>query len=168
MIAVLMIVLPLATNALNPDAGFAVDILILVVFGLLGGFVQSSTYGIAGMLPPKYMGAVMLGNGLSGIIINVLRAICLAALPTSADHPDNEYYGSLVYFIMAALILVLCSGGYILFERLEYGRYYIEKATAEKMKTHRRISHAAEPLDEQSQSFLSAGNVNKTKSENLS
>jgi hypothetical protein len=121
------------------------------------------------MLPPKYMGAVMLGNGLSGIAINILRAICLAALPPLSDKPENDYYGSLIYFIMAAVILAICSVGYLIFERLEYCQYYIKKATDEKMKTHRRISGVKDltspQVDDQHLSLISSGNLNKTKSD---
>lgn len=38
-IAVLMIVLPLVTNALEPGAAFAADLVVLTFFGLVGGIV---------------------------------------------------------------------------------------------------------------------------------
>ena len=38
-IAVLMIALPLVTNALEPGPAFAADISILVIFGFVGGIV---------------------------------------------------------------------------------------------------------------------------------
>lgn len=60
------------------------------------------------MLPSKYVGAVMLGNGLSGITMNVLRAICLIIFPPD-ESKENLFYGSLVYFILAALILAVCA-----------------------------------------------------------
>ena len=159
-ISILMIVLPLVTNALNPDNGFTADICILVVFGILGGMVQSSTYGLAGMLPGKYMGAVMFGNGISGLALNAIRAICLAAFPSDKAHPDNEFYGSLVYFIIAAVILVFCAIGMVIFQKLEYAQYYIRKATQEKMRTHRRISGVR---DGQEDEQLLVVNLNKTK-----
>ena len=104
-IAVLMIVLPLVTNALESGSAFAADISILVIFGVCGGIVQASTFALGGMLPGKYMGAIMFGNGLSGITLNVVRAICLATIP------NDFFLGSLVYFILAACILVICAIG---------------------------------------------------------
>lgn len=102
-IGALMIVLPLVTNALEAGSAFAADIGILVIFGVVGGIVQSSTFALGGMLPGKYMGAIMFGNGISGITLNVCRAICLIAIP------DDFYLGSLIYFILAALIMVVCA-----------------------------------------------------------
>jgi hypothetical protein len=99
-----MLALPLITNQLKEEgAAFAACLSILLVFGIFGGVVQSSTYALGGILPPKYMGAIMFGQGLSGITINVLRAICLLAIP------DNKFLGALIYFIITALILVLCA-----------------------------------------------------------
>jgi solute carrier family 29 (equilibrative nucleoside transporter), member 1/2/3 len=108
-VAVLMIALPLITNALSPGKAFAADISILLIFGVFGGIVQSSTFALGGMLPPKYIGAIMFGQGISGIVLNLCRAICLLAIP------DNPFLGALVYFILAALILVICSFAHLRF-----------------------------------------------------
>lgn len=132
--AALMLVLPLTTNALEAGSAFAADISILVVFGVIGGVVQSSTFALGGMLPGKYMGAIMLGNGLSGITLNVCRAITLAAIP------DDYYMGALIYFILAALILVVCAFAHWKFQQLPFVKYYIKLANDEKNRTQRRIS----------------------------
>jgi hypothetical protein len=76
----------------------------MILFGIISGFVTAAVFGLAGMLPPKYVGAVMLGNGLSGILMSALRAIFLAALPSNEG--NNEYIATLIYFIVAALILI--------------------------------------------------------------
>jgi equilibrative nucleoside transporter 1/2/3 len=42
----------------------------IFLMGLLGfsdSVVQGSVYGLAGQFPPKYVGAVMAGNGVSGV-----------------------------------------------------------------------------------------------------
>lgn len=111
-ISVLMIVLPLVANALDPGASFGASLGILIVFGALGGIVQGSVFGLAGMLPGKYMGAVMLGNGLSGISLNILRAITIGIFPPRKGS-DNNFKGSLVYFILAAIILVAAAFGMV-------------------------------------------------------
>lgn len=117
-IAVLMIILPFTTNYMGATDGFFTDIGILVIFGAMGGIVQGSVFGLAGMLPFKYMGAVMFGNGLSGITLNVLRAITLAAFPPGGEDSNNDFLGSLVYFILAAIILVIAAIGLVIFMRL--------------------------------------------------
>jgi len=137
-IAVLMIVLPLITNALTSGGAFAADISILLIFGVFGGIVQSSTFALSGMLPPKYMGAVMFGQGISGIALNLCRAICLLAIP------NNSFLGALVYFILAALILVVCSFAHYRFQQFPFVKYYINLATNERDKTQRRLTDVEE------------------------
>lgn len=60
---------------------------------------------MAAMLPPKYIGALMLGNGISGITCNVINCITLVIFP------DNLFLGSMVYFVIAAIVLILCVVG---------------------------------------------------------
>lgn len=57
------------------------------------------------MLPSKYIAVVMFGYGLSGMTINILRGICLLSFSAESD----PFYGVLVYFIVSAIILVICS-----------------------------------------------------------
>jgi nitrate/nitrite transporter NarK len=102
---VIMIILPIVANNLEAGPGFAVCLVILLIYGVFGGIGQASVFAYSGMLPSKYMGAVMLGNGLSGILIGVMRAICLVIFPSIED----EFYGALTYYILAAIILVICA-----------------------------------------------------------
>ena len=81
-IAALIILLPLFTNYCPPSTSFSLCIIVMVLFGIINGFVQTAVFGVGGMLPPKYIGAIMLGNGLSGILMSALKAIFLAALPS--------------------------------------------------------------------------------------
>jgi len=60
-------------------------------------------------MPFKYMAAVMLGNGLSGILCNIVRALTLFAFPASKtvdgvliENKDNSFYGALVFFSLSA------------------------------------------------------------------
>ena len=62
-----------------------------MVFGVFNGMVQGSVFGLAGVLPGKYMGAVMFGNGVSGVGCNLLRLIFVASFPKpAADASEDE------------------------------------------------------------------------------
>ncbi len=88
-ISALMIILPLVTNSLDETAAFWTDIFILFIFGICGGFAQSSVYGLAAMLPSQHMGGVMFGQGIAGIAINACRALCLLVLPPVGDTKEE-------------------------------------------------------------------------------
>ena len=68
------------------------------------------------------MGAVMLGNGYSGIFIAVLKIILMAILPGV----DNMYKSALIFFIIASFILLLCSASFTILNKTEFFTYYRE------------------------------------------
>lgn len=75
-------------------------------------------------MPFKYMGAVMFGNGLSGVMMNSLRAIIQLILPGD----DNLFTMALIFFICGASFLLGCG---LLFDPLfknPYFLYYLEKS----------------------------------------
>lgn len=121
--SILMISLPLtaeyAVHGDNDSTAFYLCIILLLIFGIISGFVQNTIFGLAGMLPPKYMGAVMFGNGLSGITCNLINCITLVAFP------DNLFLGSIVYFVIAAGVLILCLFCKLILRKNKFCQYYI-------------------------------------------
>ena len=69
-----LVQLPLGLN-------YWITFIVLFIFGAFAGIAQGTVFTMAANLPFKYMGAVMLGNGICGIAANLLRAITLAAFP---------------------------------------------------------------------------------------
>ena len=61
---------------------------------------------MAGVLPFKFMGAVMLGNGIAGVASNILRALTLIIWPAGTG--NNEFKGALAFFLFAAVFEVIC------------------------------------------------------------
>ena len=100
------------------------SVMVLLVFlGFAIGVMQGSTLNLGARLPSKYMGAIFLGNGYSAIFINLIRAVCLLALPK-----DNEFLSSLVYFIVAAVLMTGTALVFLRFQRLPIVIYYLERA----------------------------------------
>jgi len=85
-------------------------------------------FGYAAIFPPKMMGAIMLGQGLSGSICNLIRIICVLILPPSSDPSNNnDFVGCLIYFSLASAILILCVVLFIANEKTEYAKFYLKK-----------------------------------------
>jgi uncharacterized membrane protein len=77
-----MIVMPLSAEFItNPDVVLWVLIAEIALFAMALGIMQSSTFGLGGALPGKYMGAIMLGNGYAAIFQNLMRAFCILVIP---------------------------------------------------------------------------------------
>jgi hypothetical protein len=66
--------------------------------------MSAQVFGLGGILPPKYMGVIMFGNGVSGIMMNVLRLIFVISLPDS-----SLYMQSLIFFSISGVILFACA-----------------------------------------------------------
>lgn len=108
----------------------------------------------------------MFGNGFSGILLNIFRAICLVAFPPSSDDDNqNNYYGALIYFSLAAVILIGCIIGYIFFSRLPFVLYHMNKVNKERVKTERRISGVDGDIDDAT-TLLSGKDINKSNNFN--
>jgi len=43
-------------------------------------------------MPPKYMSAVMVGNGISGILTALLKALLVVVLPTDSTNEDDPNF----------------------------------------------------------------------------
>lgn len=71
--------------------------------------LSSSIAGLAGMLPPKYMSAFMLGMSLNGVTVLLLRVITL--LSFNILDSVKYFYGTLIYFLIASSFMALCAFG---------------------------------------------------------
>ena len=77
--AVLCLILPVMVYFLPPELAFQLSVLIMMCFGICMAILNSSIVGLAGILPPKYMSAFMLGISLNAVGPIILRVITLAS-----------------------------------------------------------------------------------------
>ena len=70
------------------------------------------------------MGAVMFGNGISGISMNVLKAILMIIIPSGEN---KLFYVALIFFIIGGSFMVLCGLAYEPMSQSPYFQYYMDK-----------------------------------------
>jgi equilibrative nucleoside transporter 1/2/3 len=102
---VIIAIIPVLAGAVPGAAGFVLLCLFITLMGTVNAVTQTSVFGMAGMMPGEYTRAVMIGNGLAGIILNVARIICLASFPPDAS---GLLIGTTVYFLIAGGTLIGC------------------------------------------------------------
>lgn len=124
----IILCLPIFSHYIASAGAFWSCFVLLLVFGGFNGILQGTVFGLAGIMPFKYMGAVMLGNGISGVTMNALRAILQVILPGK----DNLFMVALLFFILAAMILWLCAAMYNMLNTSEYFLYYQRKSMGDK------------------------------------
>ena len=104
----LQVFMPFVAEYMNEKTGWFITLIIIIIMGIGISFFQGGVFGFAGMLPFKYTAAVMFGNGISGLALNVLRMVCLGIFPPGDSNNDkSDFYGCIIYFSIAAVILML-------------------------------------------------------------
>ena len=81
---------------------------ILMIFGVCNTFAQGQAFGLASILPGKYIGIFSFGNGVSGIFVNLLKVILNITLPGN----DNLYTQGLIFYAISCLVLLICAFSY--------------------------------------------------------
>ena len=122
MAALVMFSLPFSSHlGKSPTQKYWTSFGILFFFGFISGIVQGQTFSLAGAFPFKYMGAVMFGNGVSGISVNVLKAILQIIMPET----EKMFTQSLIFFILSGCILLACSLMFSVANKNEFFNYYV-------------------------------------------
>ena len=99
---ILLAITPIVVDFSALWVGFALMCVISLVIGAFNAVAQTSVFGLAATLPDRYTGAVMVGNGVAGVLICVLRVICLAAMPS------DLLLSVIIYFAVSGVVLVVC------------------------------------------------------------
>ena len=74
------------------------------------------------------MGAVMFGNGVSGIGTNILRAATLKIFPADDDN-NNMFIGALTTFMFAFVVLAACAIATLCLTKNKFAQYYLKRGT---------------------------------------
>ncbi|CAI2362582.1 unnamed protein product [Moneuplotes crassus] len=134
LIFVMVWLLPITTNFMDESTGWIILIFIIVILGISNSFLHAGVFGLAGMFPFKYTGAVMFGNGISGISMNVSRMATLAAFPPKEIEEEGvdpkAFIGCIVYFAIASAILAFCFVGYFVMAKTEFAKFYMNQKCA--------------------------------------
>lgn len=72
---------------------------------MANGIYNNSVFGMAAKLPPKYIGAVILGTNLSGTFTSITSIISIAIAPDART-------AAIYYFTTALFVLLACFDTY--------------------------------------------------------
>lgn len=146
--SVLVMSLPFLAHGIDSKAGkFWSCFFVLFVYGPVNGIVQGTVFGLAGFLPAQYVGAVMVGNGLSGIACTLVEMLLVATLPGKS----NLYAQALIFYSWATAVLLLSAAAYPFVTSSKFFQYHEKKAqvaNAEKIILPDRKEEATETAAE--------------------
>ena len=72
-----LILLPITTIYIKGILGFRINCIIMLLNGVSNALISSSIFGLVSFFPIKCLISLSMGQGLAGILMNVLRYIIL-------------------------------------------------------------------------------------------
>lgn len=126
-LSIILVFLPIEANLLNGTAfGFILAMLLLFILGFFNNIFQGSMSGFVNQFPFKYVSYFLMGTGLAGLIMNILRSLAIVGLSNA-----GELIEIIVYFIVAGLIIGACGVIHPIFKKSYFCRYYLGEVEVE-------------------------------------
>lgn len=102
---VALVLVPIFANFIDPDVAVWLCLLCAGATGAATAITFSASIGMSSLFGGRCVTASMTGNGVSGLIVAVIRVATKAALP--AD--DKGYLISgIIYFVVAGVFVIVC------------------------------------------------------------
>ena len=123
-----LIILPIVVVSFekNSKTGFGLTGVIILFQGLVNAFCCSGFYGITSFFPMEMIISLSTGQGISGILMNVIGYIVIASIDTGDDDKDNKY-GAIIFFSISSLILLVTLIILLFAFKTEYFKYYLSQ-----------------------------------------
>ncbi|KAL1494824.1 hypothetical protein ABEB36_010353 [Hypothenemus hampei] len=127
---IMTVVLAMVDSSAWPYEFFYITMASVVILSMSNGVYQNTVYGMAAKLPPKYTGAVILGNNISGTFTTI---ICIAFEYVST----SKRMAAIWYFITALFVLLI---GFDTYFALPLNRFYRHYDIKHKKQQEQRIN----------------------------
>ncbi|NWW09446.1 S29A1 protein, partial [Oreocharis arfaki] len=115
---------------MEPLPFFVFTMISIIFINSFGAILQSSLFGLAGLLPGSYTAPIMSGQGLAGTFAALAMIFSIAI---GAQQPES-FIG---YFTTACVTIVLAIVSYVVLPHTDFFRYY-----SMKDKTEYRVYNA--------------------------
>lgn len=111
-----------------PVVFFALTMISVFISNIATAYYQNNTFGVASILPGKYIGGVVIGQQLSGVLSSLID-ISLSSIQT----PFRT--AGVYYFLIAIVFLCVCFDLYFALPLFDFYRHYALKALKESAKS---------------------------------
>ena len=108
---------------------------IILFQGLVNAFCCSGFFGLTSFFPMEMIISLSSGQGISGILMNVIGFIVIA----STDQDDPKI-GAIIFFSISGLIILICLITLLFAFKSDYFKYYLGK-TGEYNKMQNKIEN---------------------------
>ena len=121
-----LVVLPLVVISFEKNSltGFILSAGIVLIQGLVNAFCSSGFFGLASFFPREMIISLSTGQGISGILMNIIGYIVLMAVNTG-NEDDDAKLGAIIFFSISGLILLIALITLLIAFKTEYFRFYL-------------------------------------------
>lgn len=151
-------ILPLL--GLEPGTMYSLTLFGVLLTGISGATLFGDLFGLAANFTPAETQAIMAGNGVAGLAVAIIRLVTKASLP---ETPVGIATSALIYFLLAAAVVVSCILGLYILLGLPY-----TKAAVSFTKSKQSDSTTALLSDDHTGSLLEQGGEKKAGNQSSS
>ena len=121
-----LVILPIVVISFEKNSltGFILSAGIVLIQGLVNAFCSSGFFGLASFFPREMIISLSTGQGISGILMNIIGYIVLMAVNTGNEHDDAKL-GAIIFFSISGLILLIALITLLIAFKTEYFRFYL-------------------------------------------
>ena len=130
LMSVVLVILPLVSHFLRSDSGFWVIAFLMIFIGAGNSLMQSSGIALVSLFPSQCISYFFTGTGLAGILVGVLR---MAILGIFGDGSTGIVIGTIIYFTISGMFLLLTIIVHYCFRKTMFCKYYIKKARSKTL-----------------------------------
>ena len=121
-----LVILPIVVISFEKNSltGFILSAGIVLIQGLVNAFCSSGFFGLASFFPREMIISLSTGQGISGILMNIIGYIVLMAVNTG-NEDDDAKLGAIIFFSISGLILLIALIVLLIAFKTEYFRFYL-------------------------------------------
>jgi len=117
---------PLVSLSITSKFGYYLLMTLSFIIGVANSITQATSFGLGNSFPVECISWLTTGTGISGLCLNLARIVCL--LVFGADTSESLKKGTIGYFILASLIILLQIFTHKKFIQTKYFKHYMNKS----------------------------------------
>ena len=144
--------IPLITEYLDEAEAWRIIVILITFLGISHSFLNAGIYGFANAFPSKYISALAVGQGISGLVCSIIRVIFLLSMPfdnklelksvESDGYYKNERFNiyflwNISYFILSVFIILLWLASFLFTRNNIFVRQCLIKSEIKQNHTER-------------------------------
>jgi len=121
-----LVILPLVAILFEKNSltGFILTAVIILILGFVDALCSSGFFGLTSFFPRKMIIYLSTGQGISGILMNIISFIVISCVNTG-DNGKNAKLGAIIFFSISGLILLITLIILLLTYKTDFFKYYL-------------------------------------------